>query len=196
MAMKARSGKAREQVEASEVHDDPSDRRHPLLNGLRKDIYDYIEAFPNSTRAQIADGLRMRSSTATARIKELIDEGYVFETGVRQRNKSGVMSKCLQVTDRPQGGKPNDKVRVEVTLTIDHNGVYGATAHVVGGKKQSGKAFKIKSQRVTLTAPHPEAYKSSKRAENENPTATVINRLELQSGNGDVIDADFYEVHE
>lgn len=194
--LRKRAGKVREKVEASEVHDDPGDRRHPLLNGLRKDIYDYLESFPDATRAQVADGLRMRSSTATARIKELIDEGYVYETGERKRNKSGVMSKCLRITDRPQGGKPNDKVQVEVILTIDHNGVYGATASIVGGKHQSGKTFPIKRQRITLTAPHPNAYESSTASKNEISSVSTVSRMELQADAEQIIDADYYTVDE
>lgn len=83
------------------------------------------------------------------------------------------------------GGSPLDKVRVEVTLTIDCNGVYGAKASVVGQSTfQQAPATEIKRQRVTLTAPHPDTYKAATDA----TTVTPVSRHELQSHAGDIID--------
>lgn len=147
-------------------------------------------ANPNITREDIARGTGIKSSTATARTKELIDEGFLFETGERRRNRSGTTAKCLQVSSRKQGGKALDKLRVEVVLTIDCNGVYGAEAKVVGGKPQSGRLHPIKAQRFTLTAPHPRTYKGAFDTE---PTAT-LDRMNIEANAGDIIDAEFYTV--
>lgn len=183
---------------SASVHDDkPSDYRHPHLTGLRQDVYDFVNDNPKCTRQDVADGIRLKSSTTTARIKELIDEGFLFEPGDKKRNKSGVMSRCLMVTDRPKGGKPLDKVRVEVTLTIDHNGRYGADARVVGGgSTNSGSSFAIKRQQITLTAPHPDTYKSSRAAAGKTSTVSTVTRMETQANAGDIIDADYYLIED
>jgi hypothetical protein len=146
-----------------------------------------VSSNPNCTREDVARGTGIKSSTATARTKELIDEGFLFETGERSINRSGTSAKCLQASSRKQGGKALDKVRVEVTLTIDCNGVYGARVHVVGGKPSLAIAHPIKSQRYTLTAPHPRTYKD---VFDTAPVAT-LDRMSLEANADDIIDADF-----
>lgn len=150
-----------EATEASQYDEDETTARHPGLQGLRLDVYQFVADNPNSTRDDVSRGLSLKSSTATARVKELIDEGFLFEPiGVRKMNSSGVRAKCLHVTDRPQGGSPLDRVRIEVELTIDRNGVYGARATVHGGKPQHGPVTVIKRASYSLTAPHPDTYDS------------------------------------
>jgi molecular chaperone DnaK (HSP70) len=130
---------------------------------------------------------------ATARIKELIDEGYLFEPpGHRKLNPSGVNAKVLRVTDRPEGGTPLDKVRIEVTLTIDHNGVYGATAKVVGGGIQSNRRGPIKRQRITITAPHPDSYKSVFSTKN----TSTVSRMETEQYADDIVDVDYQVIND
>lgn len=161
-----------------------------MLQGQHLDVYRFVEANPNSTREDIAVGIGLKSSTSTARIKELIDEGYLFEPGGRKRNRSGIRAKTLQVSSRPQGGNLNDRVRIEVQLTIDHNGRYGATAHVVGGLPQnSGSTVAIKKHRITVTAPHPDTYKTSMRAKSTDTPMQRISRMELEAGADLIIDA-------
>ena len=147
-----------------------------------------MQANPNCTRVDVARGIQLPNNVATARVKELIDEGYLFEPpGHRKANPSGVSARVLRVSDRPAGGSPLDKVRIEVTLTIDHNGVYGATASVVNGGKQTGKAHSIKKHRITVTAPHPDSYKSATAAQN----VSNVSRMETEQYADDIIDADY-----
>jgi len=179
--------------EASEHSDTHTDARHVSLQGIRLDIYRFIEANPKCTRADIVKGLRLMGTTATARVKELIDEGYLFEPyGVRKENLSGVRAKVLMVTNRQQGGKPLDKVRIELALTIDCNGVYGVHARVVSGGLQHGRAHLIKKQSVTITAPHPDTYES---AISETQTSRV-SPMDTQHHAHDIIEAVAYEVNE
>lgn len=191
MAMKKRSGAARETTCSATDRSAEHDRtraRNPFLSGLRQDVYYFVQANPNCTRSDVTKGLRLPHNVSTARVKELIDEGYLFEPpGVRKRNSSGVRAKVLQVTDRPAGGNPLDKVRIEVTLTIDCNGVYGAEATVVGRGHQSGKAYPIKRQRITTTAPHPDAYKSMLNEKN----VSTVSRMETETYADDIIDVDY-----
>lgn len=178
-----------EAVEASTFEEDGSTARHPHLQGLRQDVYQFVKANSHCTRDDVARGLGMKSSTATARIKELIDEGFLIEPmGVRKENASGVRAKVLAVTARPQGGSPLDKVRIEINLAIDHNGQYHASAHVVSGASTiAGQKHTIKRQRITLTAPHPDTYKGATAAE----TVARLNRMELQAHADDIIDGEF-----
>lgn len=132
-------------------------------------------------------GIGLKSSTCTARIKELIDEGYLYEPpGHRKANPSGVSAKVLRVSNRPQGGQPLDTVRVEIELTIDCNGVYGARATVVNGRVQTATPHVIKKQRVSLKAPHPDSYKSLLTEE----AVARVSRMEVENFGGDIIDAE------
>ena len=167
--------------------DSKHEARHPHLSGLRQDVYYFIQHNPNSTRRDVAKGLGLPNNVATARIKELIDEGFLWEPpNIRKENSSGVRARVLRVTDRREGGHALDRVRVEVELTIDCNGVYGATAHVVGAPLQAKNAFPILKKRITVTAPHPDTYKSSVQKNDVTP----ISRYELQSGQGDILEGE------
>lgn len=190
MTINKRKNPPRETAKArprSEQHD-RTRARNPFLSGLRQDIYQFVQANPNCTRRDVAMGINLPNNVATARIKELIDEGYLFEPpGTRKRNPSGVSAKVLRVSDRPAGGSPLDRVNLLVTLTIDHNGVYGASARVVGGGQQSAIAHPIMTKRISVTAPHPDAYKSLLDAEN----VATVSRMETEQYADDIIDADY-----
>ena len=193
MAIKKRKEPPRETTQArsrSEQHD-RTRARNPFLSGLRQDVYQFVAANPNTTRRDVAIDLKLPNNVATARIKELIDEGYLFEPpGVTKRNPSGVRAKVLQVSDRPAGGSPLDKVRVEVSLVIDCNGNYYAEAEVIGGEPKHllrTKAHVIKRQRFTITAPHPDSYKSAFSDEN----TSTVSRMETENYADDIIDADY-----
>ena len=190
MAIKKRKEPQRETTQArsrSEQHD-RTRARNPFLSGLRQDVYLFVQNNPRVTRRDVAKGLSLPNNVATARIKELIDEGYLFEPpGIRKRNSSGVNARVLEISDRPAGGSPLDRVRVEVVLTIDCNGVYGAEATVVGGGHQTGKAHPIKKHRVTITAPHPDSYKAAISAEN----VSTVSRMETENFADDIIDVDY-----
>jgi hypothetical protein len=192
MAIKKRSSEARESSTRASYHDDSStDARHPFLHGLRQDVYYFVQANPNCTRDDVSRGLSLKSSTATARIKELIDEGFIFEPpGIRKENRSGVRAKVLRVTDRQQGGKPLDRVRIEIELTIDCSGNYGARARVVGGDPTGHPAHVIKKQNVTITAPHPSTY-ASLFTEGE---VVPVSRYELQAHAEDIIEGEAFTV--
>lgn len=182
--------KRRKSVPDPAVHveyepDDAHEARHPHLQGLRQDVYYFVRHNPNCTRRDVAAGLGLPNNVATARVKELIDEGFIVEPpGIRKENPSGVRAKVLHVTDRQAGGKPLDRVRIELELTIDYNGVYGVRARVVGGLPQTGNPITTMKKRITVTAPHPDTYMSSLRDE----PVTTVSRHELQSGAGDIID--------
>lgn len=177
-----------EETVASETIDDPTDGRSADLQGIRLDVYTFIRQNPLCTRDDISRGLDMKSSTATARVKELIDLGYVTEPmGVRKENRSGVRVRCLQATDRLMSGQPNDKLEIEVSLTIDCNGRYGATAKVIGGLKQTGKPVTIRRRVVKFIAP-PNARNT---AEALSTKVGRVTRLDLQINPGQIVDADY-----
>jgi hypothetical protein len=195
MSIKRRKSIPDPTVEASMEHayeDDVKGGRHPMLQGQRLEVYQFIKLNSLCTREDVSRGLGLKASTATARIKELIDEGFVIEPpGVRKENRTGVRAKTLQVTDRAAGGTPLDRVRIEVVLAIDHSGNYHATAHVVGGVTTDAKTLPIQKKLITITAPHPDTYKASSSAK----TVETVSRHELQSHADDIIDADYYTVN-
>lgn len=172
-------------AEATNENKDESDVRHPFLTGLRYQVYMFIDDNPYCTRKDISKGLGLAGSTATARVKELIDEGFVSDvSGMTKLNNTGVRARCLHVTTRQTRGNPLDKVNVVVELTIDCNGVYGARARVVGGKPQYTHATTIAKKTIKLTAPHPDTY-SSEFAEEK---VSRISRAEVLSNAELIID--------
>lgn len=173
---------------ASFLEDEPDDARSPELQGQRLDVWQFINWNYHCTRDEVAKGLGLKSSTATARIKELIDLGYVVEPpGVKKLNSSGVMARVLQLSARKPGGAANDRVRVEVTLTIDCNGVYGATARVVNGLPQTGRATPILTKPMTLIAPPTASYAG----EISTDTVAPVSRLSSQLNADEIIEAEY-----
>jgi len=188
MAIKKRKHIPDPTLVADPTPDDEHAGRSPELQGQRYSVWQFIQMNPRCTREDVSRGLGLKSSTATARIKELIDLGYVVEPpGLRKENRTGVKVKCLVLTDRKAGGTVNDRVRVEVSLTIDCNGVFGAVARVVDGMPQTGIPSAILRKQITLIAPPPAAYTM--------PDADValhtVSRLETQLNADQIIDADF-----
>lgn len=170
--------------------DDRAKGRNPSLQGLHLDVYRFVRDNPNCTRDDVSRGTKIKSSTCTARIKELIDEDYLFEPpGVRRTNPSGVSAKVLRVTERPEGGQPLENVRIEVELTIDCNGHFGARAKVVNGRVQTGIPHVIKRKMITIKAPHPDTYRSVLSEEG----IAEMSRMEVTGFADDIIDAE-YEV--
>lgn len=168
--------------------DDDFDGRSPELQGQRYDVWQFIRDNPMCNRDDVSKALGLKASTATARVKELIDLGYVVEPpGATKRGRSGVAGRCLVLSDRKASGVINDKVRVEVVLTIDCNGVYGATARVVGGLRQTGVARPILTKQMTLTAPPTASYAASIDPSDVAP----VSRLDSQQHANQIIDADY-----
>ena len=188
MAIKKRTNLPDPSIQADFSLDDDRAGRSPELQGQRYEVWQFIQNNPHCTREDVAKGLGLKSSTATARIKELIDLHYVVEPpGLRKTNRSGVRAKVLMLSDRKAGGRINDRVRVEVRLTVDCNGVYGAVAHVINGLPQTGAVTTILRKPMTLTAPPTEAYAASLDA----AEITTVSRLELQVDADQIIDADY-----
>lgn len=187
-----------ETVSSASARDSDNDRkqaRNPYLSGLRQDVYRFVAENPDVTRKDVSKGLNLGMSSATARIKELIDEGYLFEPpGKRKENSSGVRAKVLRVTDRPEGGSPLDKVRVEIVLTIDCNGGYGAEARVIGASPTSGRTTAIKRQQITVTAPHPDTYRSAAESLKTSDRVTHVSRMEIEQNADDIIDGTAVEL--
>ena len=155
--------------------------RHPLLTGLRYDVYAFIEANPGCSRADVARGLKLSSSSATARIKELLDEGLIMEpAGVTKRNSYGTRVRCLTISDRGEGSAPLDRVRVRVTLTIDYNGNYGVTAEVIDGNVQVGHAAPILRKDITLTAPPRQSFETALNTEEVVPISAAELRADAE----------------
>lgn len=168
--------------------DSDRDGRSPELQGQRYDVWQFIRDNSGCTRDDVARGLSLKSSTATARVKELIDLGYVIEPpGMRKLTRSGVKARCLVLSDRKAGGRVNERVRVEVTLTIDCNGVYGASARVVGGITQAAHPYPIMRKLITLIAPPLASYEASI----DTATVAPISRMQLQCEASQIIDADY-----
>jgi hypothetical protein len=168
--------------------DDEANGRSPELQGQRYDVWQFIRDNPMCIRDDVSKALGLKASTATARVKELIDLGYVVEPpGATKVGRSGVKGRCLVLSARKAGGVVNDRVRVMVTLTIDCNGVYGASAYVIGGLHQTGAATPILSKPLTLTAPPAASYAASLDPSDVAP----VSRLDTQQHASQIIDADY-----
>lgn len=97
MPIKRRKSLPVEDATTASSHDeDSSTARHPYLTGLRQDVYYFVAEHPNSTRDDVARGTGIKSSTVTARIKELIDEGFLIEPpNIRKETAAALNQKCL-----------------------------------------------------------------------------------------------------
>jgi predicted transcriptional regulator len=134
--------------------------RNPALIGLKHSIYMFINANPGCTRNDVAKKLGMKSSTCTARIKELIDLGLVIEHG-EVKSTYGVTNAMLFASKEMLHRVPKDSVKIEVFLMIDEQGNYFAEAKVVEGvpKKFAKKPRKIASKTIKMLAPYPNDYR-------------------------------------
>jgi len=94
-----------------------------------------------------------------------------------------------QITERKAGASPLDRVRVEVELTIDCNGNYGARASVIDAPPTAPHSAVILRKRYTLTAPHPDTY--TRPSEAPSDRVSVLRMGEKRSGIEDVIDGDY-----
>jgi hypothetical protein len=152
----------------------------------------FIGNNPKCTRRDVAQGLKLPNNVATARVKELIDEGFVYEpVGIRKLNPSGVNARVLEVTDQKAGAKPLDRVRVEVRLAIDYNGnYYVEDAFVVGGSRDEPKGYRhVKTQRFTMTAPRVKPPAKPKYSLDDEPQrVSRMTRQDLIDTQGEIID--------
>ena len=168
--------------------DSDDNGRSPELQGQRYDVWQFIRDNPMCIRDDVSKALGLKASTATARVKELIDLGYVTEPpGATKVGRSGVRGRCLVLTDRRAGGVVNDRVRIVVTLTIDCKGVYGATAKVADGLPQSGPVTAIAHRTLTVIAPPTASYEASI----DQADVARVSRLELQIAADQIIEADY-----
>jgi hypothetical protein len=67
----------------------------------RDRVYAFIAAHPMTTRENIAAGLGMRLSSATARVCDLTTEGFVWEADGAGKTTSGRPAGRLMVTAKP-----------------------------------------------------------------------------------------------
>lgn len=132
--------------------------RNPELRGQKLDVYLFVKKHPYCTRNDVAKALGMKSSTATARIKELIDAGIILEPPRTVEGSAGVRNKTLYVSDAATHKAPKDRVRVKVSLIVDEGGNYQAKAEVIDGFPQEGKAHVVMTKEITLVAPYPNEY--------------------------------------
>lgn len=136
--------------------------RNPELTGMHHDVYMFVKDNPACTRRDVAKALGLRSSSATARVKELIDRGLLMEHGTTVDSLTKKTVRCLYAPTDYQHKKPRDRVLVRVQLIVDEAGNYHATAHVVGGKTVAVELRRhvVMDKELTLIAPYPNEYRS------------------------------------
>jgi hypothetical protein len=132
--------------------------RNPELRGQKLDVYLFVKRHKYCTRNDVAKALGMKSSTATARIKELIDAGIIYETNKKVIGSAGVSNKTLFVSENATHKSPKDRVRIKVSLIVDEGGNYHAKAEVIGGFPVEGKPHVVLTKEITLIAPYPNEY--------------------------------------
>jgi len=129
---------------------------------MHLDVYLFIKDNPGCTRRDVTTGLALRSGSATARIKELLDRGLLIERGtvVDQLTKKTVNT--LYAPTDFQHKAPRDRVRINVYLLVDENGNYHAYAKVEGGQEFDKKKHTVLvlTKEITIIAPYPNEYRS------------------------------------
>jgi DNA-binding MarR family transcriptional regulator len=165
--------------------------RNSVLQGVRFDVYNYVDMNPGCTRKEVAKGTGLTMSSCTARIKELIDEGYLYEPiGEKKLSSSGINVRTLIVTDRSQADKADERplrVSVTVSLTRDANGVLGAVAELADPQRQTGKATIISSKKISVVAP-PSTPRS---AYKQRVKVTEVRKIDLQHDSSLIIEGDY-----
>lgn len=180
-------------VEVSRESNDPAiSGRSDALTGQRYDVYLFIKMHPKCTRRVVARGLGLISSTATARIKELIDEGFVIEPPEKIISPyTGILVGTLIASTESASVPQRDQVRIEVVLTLDVNGRYGATAYVVDGLRQqlSPPPKAIVTRKITLKSPMVIGDIDTVTANSDG--AVPLTKWQIAEGSEDIIDADY-----
>jgi hypothetical protein len=134
--------------------------RNPALTGQKHEIYLFIKDHPGCTREDVSRATQIKSSTCTARIKDLIDLGFVAASkGRRTRNRTGVSAETLYALDDPLHKVPRDKVLIKIRLLVDSAGRYHADAKVFGELPRQGKCFPVLEKSVTVMAPYVSEFK-------------------------------------
>jgi hypothetical protein len=134
--------------------------RNPALTGQKHEIYMFIKDHPGCTRGDVSRYTKIKSSTCTARIKDLIDLGFVAASKQRRtKDKSGISVETLYALDDALHKKPRDKVLVTVKLFVDEAGRYHAAAKVLGELPVSGVLHSVMEKDVTVYAPYASEYK-------------------------------------
>jgi len=136
--------------------------RNPELMGMHLDVYLFIKDNPGCTRRDVTTGLALRSGSATARIKELIDRGLLIERGTVVDPLTKKTVNTLYAPTDFQHKAPRDRVRVNVYLLVDEDGCYYAYAKVEGGYEFNKKKHTavVLTKRITIIAPYPNEYMS------------------------------------
>ena len=114
---------------------------------MHHDVYLFVKDNPACTRRDIAKALGLRSSSATARVKELIDRGLLMENGTVMDTVSKKRVRALFAPTDFQHKAPRDRVRVIVKLIVDEKGNYHAAAEVVDERITTKKVLR---QRLVL----------------------------------------------
>lgn len=133
---------------------------------MHHDVYLFVKAHPSCTRRDVAKALGLRSSSATARVKELIDRGLLMERGTTVDQLTKKTVNCLYAPTDFQHKSQRDRVRVTVELIVDANGNYHAQAHVVGSVvnlqslPKKVQRHTVLSKDITVIAPYPNEYRS------------------------------------
>lgn len=143
-------------VSPESMYDDDETRaRNPFLQGLRLDVYHFVLANEPCTRNDVASGLKLRMSSATARIKELIDEGILYEpNGKYKINPSGVKAKLLAVATENVGKAPRDRVVIDVEVFVAPNGWYYAKAAISGRHPDPHqKLQRVATKQISMVLP-------------------------------------------
>jgi len=134
--------------------------RNPSLNGQKHEIYLFIKEHPGCTRGDVARATKIKSSTCTARIRDLIDLGFVSASKSRRvKDRSGVSVETLYALKDHLHKKPKDRVLVTIKLMVDEAGRYHAAAKVLGELPVSGALHTVMEKEVTVTAPYVSEYK-------------------------------------
>ena len=137
--------------------------RNPSLQGQHLEVYQFIKDNPGCVRSDVTRGCGLRGTSATARVKELIDTGFVHSSSERTKLNPRTRKRVqtLWPMDHAMHRKPKDKVLVTVTLQVDEGGNYHATAKVFAELPTVGRTVNVMTKEVTLLAPYPSEYKHS-----------------------------------
>lgn len=129
---------------------------------MHHDVYLFVKDNPACTRRDVAKALGLRSSSATARVKELIDRGLLMERGTTVDTLTKKTVNCLFAPTDFQHKAPRDRVRVIVKLIVDEKGNYHAAAEVVDERITPKKVRRhtVMTKEITLIAPYPNEYRS------------------------------------
>lgn len=136
--------------------------RHPLLKlgSFHYMIWQSIKAHPDSTRNELIHRLGISGGTLRPRVKELLDEGLLYESGRMKRQANNRQVPCLRIAEGHETGSSRDTVQVDFIVFENSLGEFSVSARVFGQAPSAEDHGPIAVAKKSVRIPVPKKQES------------------------------------